>query len=664
MCGILGIHRFDGRPVRPADLRAMSQVCAHRGPDDEGYVLVHRASGAFRAYAGADSPPEIRTELPLLGHEADPAAADVGLGHRRFSIIDLSPAGHQPFFSTDGRSCVVFNGEIYNYLELREELERAGRRFRTHSDTEVLLEAYAHWGTDAFARLNGFWALALYDFAERRLLLSRDRFGKRPLFWTQVGGAVYFASEIKALLRVPEVSDRRAVDEAAAYRWLAYGRKDLDDSTLYAGIRSLPAGTWCRVDEGFPAGAQRFWAPPTERLTERDIGVDEAAARLRETLTESVRLRLRADVPVGAELSGGMDSSAVVALASLVLDRPLTTFTVRFPEAEWNEEGYARAIGERYRTDYRVLDSPADRFWDDILAFTYLQEEPYHSPNLHTNQLIWARMRELGIKVSLNGAAGDEILAGYGHHFDLAQAENLLHGRLGAWAANARGRVGGGAVGAMAGPLRKLARAAMQPVLPSMIARRQRPTWVRALETRGNPVESGTLSGVLLSDLTNTLIPYWLRSGDRGYMGVPLEVRAPFLDFRVSDLAFRLPTTYLVRDGWQKWILRKAMADLLPEEVLWRRQKLGFPFPVERFFQESAPIVETIWREARNPYLDLSRPERFGHDWKVLSFVLWYELFFNDNVDLFRRLETMAGKGSAAGGFQPAYLTSCGMLAG
>lgn len=655
MCGIAGIIDLGDRAVEPALLVAMNQAIAHRGPDDEGYVLVRQSSSECSHYVGPTSPEELRAEYPQLSSGTGLHGANIGLSHRRFSIIDLSADGHQPFFDRDRTCCVVFNGEIYNYIELRDELSALGARFHTHSDTEVLLEAYKYWGTDCFSRLNGFWAIALYDFQRKQLLLGRDRIGKKPLYWSKVGSRIYFASEIKALLQVPEIYRNRRVNEEAAYFWLACRRKDMNFSTCFEGIYSLPSACWTVVDKSFPDQCKTFWRVPEKRVGESDIGTGEAATAIRDILQDAVTIRLRADVTVDIELSGGMDSSTLVALASRSHSRSFSTYTVRFPEKESNEEPFARSVAQRFNVDYHVLDSPIGNFFSQLLSFTYLEEEPYHSPNLQTNQVIWTQMRSRGCKVSLNGAGGDETFAGYGSYTQLAQTESLIHGRIGHYVRNAfrysEGRTG---ILNLTAPFFRLAAAALRS------KERTQPTPSHVtLKRRLALKEPLTLSDALLSDMTNTLMPYWLRSGDRGYMGIPLEVRAPFLDYRVIDFAFQLPTTYLFRDGWHKWILRKALQDLLPSDVVWRRRKLGFPFPFARFYADNDEIIKIIVDESRNPYLDYSHKERFRNDWPTLSFILWYELFFNENLELFHKIEAKARiQPVSAYGYEPRFLNT------
>lgn len=644
MCGIAGFIDLEGQAVEPALLKRMTDVIRHRGPDDEGYVLIDQRTGDRNTYAGTDSPADVRQALPLFEPDATSLWASIGLSHRRFSIIDLSSGGHQPFFDAERSCCLVFNGEIYNYVELREELEQRGVRFTTRSDTEVLLEAYKAFGVGCFARFNGFWAVALYDFRLRCLILSRDRLGKRPLYWTRVGSRIYFGSEIKALLQVPEVAARKQVNTDFVWHWCVDGLRDLDSQTFFAGIQNLPAATWAVVDHTFPAKVQTYWQLSRTRLTEDDISVDDAARLVRETLIDATRLRLRADVPVAFELSGGLDSSTILALAAETQTERIRTYTVRFADPRWNEEPFARAVAQRYNTDYRVIDPSLDGFWNGIGAFTALQEEPYHSPNLQVSQVIWSHMRSEGTKVTLTGSSGDELFAGYSRYYWKAQLENLRHGQLSLLVDNARnwserrhnlGEFGREMVNLLG--IRRLARQVKKTF------HHLETDYLNVPHPRAR-YYAGTLTPWLHSEITNTLIPYWLMSGDKTLMGVPFEGRCPFLDYRMVEIAARLPIGYLIRHGWHKWILRKAMERHLPEDVVWRKVKMGFPYPYERFYSEYRPIIETILKAAQNPYIDLQRKDALRTNWKALSFILWYEYFFNENHALFDTIEDMSGR--------------------
>ena len=371
-------------------------------------------------------------------------------------------------------------------------------------------------------------------------------------------------------------------------------------------------------------------------------------------------LRLRADVPVGLELSGGLDSSVLCAAVNDA-GSEAPCFTVRFDEPEWNEEPYARSVAVKFGAKYHVLEPRDAPFWNTIGAFTKLQEEPYHSPNLFSSMQTFVRMREIGIKVSLNGAGGDECFAGYPGHFWSLQWELLQNGKIGHYLNNARNysEKGGIISNALYTPLYVLARQLYDrfPIKNSGFSLKKN---ARAAD---RSYRTATVLGErLLNDMRSTLMPYWLASGDRTYMGVPLEIRMPFLDYRVMEFAFTLPLTYLIRDGWHKWILRKAYEKILPPEVVWRRKKMGFPFPINSFLRESKSIVDLLAQKARNPLITLhASPDPGKIAWRAISFVLWHEYFINGNIDLFDEIEKMAGGAAAGGGgFEPGYLRSCG----
>lgn len=654
MCGITGIINFNNSPINASHLVKMNTAIGHRGPDDEGIVLIDQKKGSFRNF-GTSTGRENQEKLQLLKNANDFKSANLGLGHRRFSIIDLTEAGHQPFFLKDNSCCLVFNGEIYNYIELKQELLAKGVSFYSHSDTEVLLAAYRFWGTECFSKFNGFWALAIYDFKSKQLILSRDRLGKKPLFYTRSGETVFFASEIKALLQIPSIYQSRRVNDKAVYYWLLAGQKNLFNESFFEGIFSFPAGSWAYLDSIFPDNISKFWNIPSQRFKEKDISPKEAIGTVRNLFEESVKIRLRADVPVSATLSGGMDSSSIVAIASNLQPQKLTTYTVRFAEKQWNEEPFARSVAQQFNTDYKVLESPIDNFWQSILSFTYLEEEPYHAPNLQTHQEVWQQMRSAGVKVVLAGSAGDEVFAGYQWYLGGALVENVLCGDFMVFLKNILRNTESKT------PIHSL----KQLVAPLLRNRRNnfnRTKQPYFLANKYQLIQPGiTLTDRLLSDMNHTLIPYWLCSGDRGYMGVPVEQRMPFLDFKLIDYVYQLPVSYLIRDGWHKWILRKAMEDILPRDVVWRKTKLGFPFPFERFFAEHRNIVELIFKHSDNPYIDYSRKETLYSNWKTISFVLWYELFINENISLFQNIETMAKPKEAHSpmSFKPAFHDTC-----
>ncbi|MCX8022636.1 MAG: asparagine synthase (glutamine-hydrolyzing) [Syntrophorhabdaceae bacterium] len=640
MCGIGGVVDLEKRAVEPETLLLMSKAISHRGTDDEGYILISTLTSGYRTYAGEDSVLEIKGEMPVLNKGANTGGMDVGLCHRRFSIIDLSFRGHQPFMDWEKRCSIVFNGEIFNYLELREELERRGHKFFSSSDTEVIAEAYKEWGPDSFGLLNGFWAIALFDFKNSSLILSRDRLGKKPLYWTKKGGRIYFASEIKAILQVPELKRGTVkVNEEVAYYWLEYGFRDFIDATFFDDIYSLPPASWTYVDNDFPNNMRFYWGIPERRMKEREIPVDEASSRLKEIIKDAVKIRLRADVPWSIELSGGLDSSSIVAIASQIAQNRPHVITVRFPEEEWNEEPYARSIAQNLNVDYHVIDPPIANAWQQLMAFTYLHEEPYHSPNLRVFQLYWSIMRSQGTKISLQGTGGDELFAGYNYYFPLALIDGVkgfditgVIKNLLKWTEYRQGVHAN----------MRLIFYFLRTLLPWVRVKHRFKNFIRIKPPEGKGIPFKSFQDALLSDMTRTKMRYWLLSFDKNSMGIPIEVRSPLLDYRVVDFAMSLPLSYLIKDGWHKWILRKTMEDVLPKDVVWREKKMGFPFPYERFISESNEIINLIMKEAHNPYLDFSRQELFRDNWYVISFILWYELFINRNQNLFTKIELLA----------------------
>lgn len=644
MCGIAGVININNDDIEAKSLLQMSQVISHRGPDDEGYVLINQSNSSLLNLSGDYSIVEFKKLFSNIRYRINDIGANIGFAHRRFSIIDLSASGHQPFFDKDKKFCLIFNGEIYNYIELREELSSKGVSFCTSSDTEVLLESYKYFGSDCFSKLNGFWALALYDFEKRKLILSRDRLGKKPLYWTRENNKILFASEIKSLL---EVVSKRRINQNVIYHWLTLGYRDLDFSTFFESIYSFPSGCWAEINSTFPNNIMKFWTLPKIRLSEREISVAEACKSIQLLLEDSIKIRLRSDVPLCVELSGGLDSSSLVAFASQVSKTKIITYTVKFPEKEWDEENFARSVAKYYDVDYRVIENPVENFWSQIIPFTYLEEEPYHSPNLQTNQEIWALMREDGIKVSLNGAAGDELFAGYGNYYSKVQIENLIKFRFGHYLANLNWKESDNPFNSFFNPLIEVWKEYLGLPFPSIRFKKSRFDFIKL-----SPTEQSrnflTLDEILYSDVENTKIPYWLRSGDKGYMGIPLEVRAPFLDYRIVETAIKFPTSYLIKNGWHKWILRKAMEKILPADVVWRKRKMGFPFPYNTFYQNHEKIIDLIISRSDNPYIDFSKKELFKNNWRTLSFLLWYEMFINKNLGLFNDIKNFAPRSELA----------------
>jgi len=657
MGGIAGIVNFNLQPVDLGLLRRMNDQLRHRGRDDEGYVLIEPDLPSWTEYSGEDSPPSIRDLYPILRDARSGLPVTIGLAHRRFAIVDLTTKAHQPFFDSDRVCCVAFNGEIFNYVELRDDLIKRGHHFRSASDTEVIVEAYKAWGTECFSRLNGMWAMALYDFRNKHLIISRDRLGEIPLYWTKIQDSVYFASEIKALLEVYNWS----VNESSIYPYLVDGLQDLHDETFFEGIFSFSAATWAVVEPNFPNTVQPYWKAPRKRFGEHQVSVREAIRDIRDTLQDAVRIRLRADVPCCLTLSGGLDSSVLVALAARCSGAPVIAHTIRFSEKQWDETPFAAAVARYCGAEHRIIDPPLQNFWREILPFTYLTEEPYHAPNIYARQLVHRAMRSEGFKVVLAGEGGDTLFAGEIKHFEIFQTETLRSNRFGSFFDNS---LRWSETDAHVKPaarllMNKFKWSILRRFLSASASGARAKSEPRDQYVKLRPVvrdgdeSQNCLAATLYQEITSTSIPYWVRTNDRVRMGIPIEGRSPFLDYRVVELGLTLPVSYLIRHGWHKWVLRKAFQDLLPQEVLWRKQKGGFPFPFHRFAATSPPTVQMLLKELHNPYVDLPVFESFAKQralnqnewtayidwWRVVSFLLWYELFVNHNRGLFAKIQ-------------------------
>lgn len=580
MCGIAGLVA-SGCRVEASDLSAMARSIAHRGPDDHGQLLWQRG------------------ETPSLGRNLAVDRADVGLAHRRLSIVDLSEAGWQPMTTPDGRFHIVFNGEIYNFEALRTELERDGDIFVSTSDTEVLLKGLARHGRPFLERLSGMYAFALLDVHEGTLLLARDPFGIKPLYYTAAPGRFAFASEIKALLTLDWVS-RRSNPERVR-RYLAFGDTDGGTSTFFADVAQLPVGSWMEIDiDGSVRQTGFYWQPPTKR--DLDIGFDEAAAELQRKLLDSVNLHRRADVPVAALLSGGIDSSGLVGALRHAAGPHATidTFTFATDDPQVDEYHWAELMSAAATTRAHV-DRPTP---EDLIAvldqLVDSQDEPFGSTSIFAQYRVFSLVARSGIKVVLDGQGADELFAGYRPHL-AARLAGLVR----------RGNVGGALALSKAACAPGLIRHVLAGLVPTGLAHPLLRRWyVRRLAECGlrrdwfdahcpgaSPVPLGgwkNLSDALLDDLTRSNLPGLLRYEDRSSMGWSVESRVPFLMKDIAEFAFRLPERHLIGpDGTSKHVLRAALRGLVPDAILDRRDKIGFQTPQTRWLGAVTPWLRS-----------------------------------------------------------------------
>ena len=543
MCGIAGTV---GTPPDGALLERMAQAMVNRGPDGQGTW-------------------------------ADETA---GLACRRLMIIDLHERSNQPLHL--GPLHLVFNGEVYNYKELRAELAGLGHSFVTEGDGEVLLHAWDEWGERALERVNGMFALAFWDDRERSLTLASDPFGEKPLYYAQADGKLIFASDIKAILQDERVTAR--ADLAALETFIARGAMPAPADSFFAGIRRLPGAHVLRWRDG-RVEVDRYWQPARVDVPG---SYGEATAALRELLLDSVRLRLRSDVPVGTSLSGGIDSSTVVLLsAELAGDHRRHAFTARFPGYERDEWQYAEAVGRAAGVvEHHAVAPTADEALADLERLVADQEEPVGSLSIYAQWRVMAEAKQAGVVVLLDGQGGDELFGGYPSSAGYAlRSEGTAGLRQLATQPSKAAAVGRSlAADYLPGPLKRAywrrisTRYASRDVVARAASRsREQEPWVRA---------QGPLPRELLTQSFDTSLPQLLRYADRSSMAWSRELRLPFLDRRVAELAFSLPAEFVYRNGTSKHILRDVGRGLVPESVLARTDKVGFEPPQRRWLNE------------------------------------------------------------------------------
>lgn len=626
MCGILGVFEHSPNDQVRRDLDAGMHALRHRGPDDRGVKSYSVAGGI------------------------------VHLGHARLSIIDLTEGGRQPMHGGNGRYAIVFNGEIYNYKELREELKALGYRFTSDSDTEVLLAAWAAWGRACLPRLVGMFAFAVLDREVATLTCVRDVFGIKPFFYSQEGADFLFASEAPALVALK--SSRARLNWQRAYDYLVHGDYDSSPETFFEGVLHLSPGCLLVVDLAarLVGTVERWWVPSIEQRD--DLSFDEAAERVRENFLQSVRLHLRSDVPLGAALSGGVDSSAVVcAMRHVAPDHPIHTFSYIAAGSELNEEKWADLVNHHVgAVAHKVVVTPQElaRDLDDMIR---AQGEPFGSTSIYAQYRVYQLAKENGITVTLDGQGADEMLAGY-NGYPGPRLRSLLetgHGVqalrfLNAWAQwPGRSRAAG-----LKLAVAEMTDGAVYQVLRRLSGREALPAWIRGdvLAQRGVSLRhprqrpewdarGRRVMAELAHSLTKRGLSSLLRHGDRNSMRFSIESRVPFLTLEQAELLLSLPEHYLISQGGEtKSVFRAAMRGIVPDQILDRKDKIGFQTPEQLWLTSMAATVrQWLQEDIRLPFLDQAVILREFEDiiggrkafswqlWRWINFVRWHQHF-------------------------------------
>lgn len=669
MCGIAGLVQSESIDLR--SFRRMLDLLSHRGPDDEGFV-VFSARGPI-CLGGDDTVSfDPIDELPYrpVAHISDFTReylpAYLIMGHRRLSIVDLSPFGHQPM-SYANRYWIVFNGEIFNYIELREELKCAGYHFRTNSDTEVILAGYDKWGESLLDRCNGMWALAIYDCQTRRLFLARDRFGIKPLYYhvSSNGRSLAFASEIKAFSALPDWHSEIA--SQPVFDFLAWGVQDHGPETMFRNVYQLPPGHFVSI----PLGTSDRLTQPLARIlpttcwydlrSKRQVvpaGFGQAAERFREIFFDAVRLRMRADVPLGSCLSGGLDSSSIVCavrseLQELAPASRQKTFSSCSVAREVDEREFISEVTKNTSIDETHVFPDGEEFLDRLDDLVWTQDEPFASGSIFAQWCLFRAAREQGVTVVLDGQGADEQLAGY-HGFLGARLAGLIRaGDFNQFISefSAVRQLHGYTLRKLASYfLANLAPGSIRP-LGALIGMSQMTRhWidVKALGAVDRdpfvPLGARTTSvrSLSLAQMAGSNLQMLLHWEDRNSMAHSIEARVPFLDYRLVEYTLNLPEVFKLDKGITKRVLRKSMQGIVPDKVLSRIDKKGFLTPEEHWLKrdyrsefaerldEAVALSNGIIRPSMRSVFSRVASDRAGfshHIWRVICFGAWLKKF-------------------------------------
>ena len=557
MCGIVGVVNKDNRPVAAHSLHKMNDILIHRGPDSGGVFIDN----------------------------------NVGLGHRRLSIIDLTTQADQPMRYLDSPFWIAFNGEIYNYRELKDELENKGFAFRTNSDTEVALAAYISWGEDCFNKFNGMWGMAIYDTRTRKILISRDRFGVKPLYYYQDSEKILFASEKKAIALSDFYHlsfDAKGLSTAIFEPFVL----EASGNTEFNGVLSLPPGHLMSITDG-RVSVRKWWSLDESLDTEVPQTFQERTEKFRYLFEDACRLRLRSDVPIATSLSGGLDSSSVVATLAKIGRNKHRTYAHSFEGTALDETEYAKIVAETTSTPISYVGIGGEDVSQQIDTILYYFESVYGGmPD--SPYRIYKQQREDGYKISIDGHGADEMLGGYGWYLDealkdvpiynLRRMKEILDLKK-EITANVKSRAGVDLVRLV---YHRLPESIKEVVRPKGAF--QEMTDIYSAGAIKIPDNFSNLKRALFKDFTSTVLPRILKNFDSMSMANSVEVRMPFLDFRLVCYSFSLPDSDLIDSGWSKYILRNSMKDTLDTRVNWRKDKRGF----------NTPIAEILSNELRD----------------------------------------------------------------
>lgn len=601
MCGILAYFNRNGISEQELkqSLNALQKI-KHRGPDGEGVVLINSKTGDFHNLVTSETP-NASLQNKIGFNEAVSIEYDLILGHRRLSIIDVSTNGHQPMYHANN-NWIIFNGEIYNYIELKEELKSAGYTFKTDSDTEVIHVAYQHWGSKCVSRFNGMFSIVLFDSKTKQLFISNDRFGVKPLYYTGNGDKLLLTSEIK---QVKEFDFSTTLNRNAILVFLKDHYLDYNEETFYNEVHRFKPSCYSEVKLENPSIKEiPYYEVGTTKPKLSADPVKEFAA----LFESAVKLRLRSDVKVGFASSGGLDSSSVLYAAYKLLSQEnsnpnLSTFSAIFPGMDGDESEFIKLIERDLEIQSHYINPLEEFNVPDFEKHIYHQDFPVQSTSYYAEWCVARMVNKENVKVLLIGQGGDEILAGYHHHFYRYCRQLILSGRILKYISLAKKYAELKGI-----PVSELHRKIINEVKLSVKFKTGLANLGNKLSNNWNRADK--LTDLLKMDLLEFTLPTYLRSDDRDGMAFGLETRHPFLDYRLVDFCFALPNDQKIKDGWQKSILREAMPSM-PEAIRYRKDKKGYTTPQNLWISRNKAAFESYLQYIPNDFRSMSCSDDF-----------------------------------------------------
>ncbi|MBN4065890.1 asparagine synthase (glutamine-hydrolyzing) [Candidatus Amoebophilus asiaticus] len=664
MCGIAGILSLSaGQSDLASYIKSMTDTLRHRGPDDEGFLLLGESE--FRIVGASDTPKEVfQSSLSYACNDRIEhlnGSYHLALGHRRLSILDLSAAGHQPMCTHDEQIWITYNGEVYNYIELREELKGKGYKFKTNTDTEVLLYAYMEWGQGCLSKLNGMWAFVIYDRNKNQLFGARDRFGVKPFYYFLDGKFFAFTSEHKALLKLPFVS--KEINHKAAFDYIVTGLSEPEEESLFKGILELHPS--CAFTFNLGDGNFKKWKYYSLSYTDKGEKVNSNklngySTEIRNLLFDAINIRLRSDVPVGSCLSGGLDSSVIVGIVNQVLEKGKLeqvgdnqkVFTASYDDKLIDESAWAKKVVEQTKTSWFQAYPTHEQLLEDLEDIVYYQDIPFMTSSSFAHYRVMKIVQEAGVKVTLDGQGGDEIFAGYDPYLislwiemfrgmkikDLLREFNIANDSV-----------------VSAGILKyNLLKALSLKFLPLAFNKRfmaekfenqflNKDFW-RANNSRLSILKTPVYSSMnrIMHDYINgPIFKVLLKTSERNAMRFSVESRTPFADdINLIEYMFQIPSSYKIYKQQTKYLMREAVKGIIPEDVRLRKDKMGFNTPEYKWLNHIKKDLRDYLTDDLDDFFDTKRLLNRWNDlfdnakntntvrlWRIINFAVWKKVY-------------------------------------